>query len=89
VRRGTGRGEPGDLVCVLTGHRDEELRREFGRWPATSSNRGGLGLCLTEALRAEGQAARTGGAGASWLGGIRGDGDFSPAQAGEGSGYAC
>jgi hypothetical protein len=82
VRRGTGRGEQGDLVYVLTGHGDEELRLEFGRWPATSTDRSGLGLRLTEALRGEGRAARTGGAGASWLGRIHGGGCFSRWAAG-------
>ena len=78
VRRGTGRGEPEYLVCVLTGHGDQELRLEFGQRTATSSDRGGLELRLTEVLRGEGgRAARTGRAGASWLGGIRGGGGCS------------
>ena len=65
MRRRTGRGEPGDLVCVLTGHADEELQLEFDRRSATSSNRGSLGLPLTEALHGEGRAAKTDRAGSA------------------------
>jgi hypothetical protein len=57
VRRGTGRGEIGDLVCVLTGHADEELQLEFDRRSAMSSNRGGSWNLISGPRRAPTGAA--------------------------------
>ena len=56
MRRRTGRGEPGDLVCVLTRHGDEA---PAGFWlaPGDRLRQERLALRLTEALRPEGRGA--------------------------------
>ena len=66
MRRGTGRGEPGDLVCVLTRHGDEA---PAGFWlaPGDRLRQERLALRLTEALRGERREARTDRAGSDQI----------------------